>query len=224
MAVRPNAILGGLVVLALAGTLAAAQDAPPGLQTGPATVAQHWTKNTSYPDDRPRGDRLPHRGARGHPLGPGQPLPPEPVPLAPDLGREQAHHGRPLDLPGRPGRSSPTCRSSPTAPARSWPWAGPRASARASRPRASWVRAARAGGAAAALRPVTEEISLQCAMYVVTREEDESLYIIGSELGGDKVALCRARHRLPEQGEQRRRQGRRPLQPPPRVLPGGRTR
>jgi hypothetical protein len=42
----------------------------------------------------------------------------------------------------------------------------------------------------AALGPVTEETALQCAMYVVTEKEDDSLYVIGSEQGGDKVALA----------------------------------
>jgi hypothetical protein len=45
-------------------------------------------------------------------------------------------------------------------------------------------------GAAAALGPVTEELSLQCAQYVVTEREDESLVLLGSELGPDKVALA----------------------------------
>ena len=47
-----------------------------------------------------------------------------------------------------------------------------------------------AGGAAAALAPVTEEMALQCAQYVVSQREDESLYLVGSELGGDKIALA----------------------------------
>ena len=47
-----------------------------------------------------------------------------------------------------------------------------------------------APGAAAALRPITEEMALQCAHYVLTQREDESLYLIGSELGGDKVGLA----------------------------------
>ena len=37
---------------------------------------------------------------------------------------------------------------------------------------------------------MTEELSLQCAMYVVQDREDESLYLVGSEQGGDKVALA----------------------------------
>jgi hypothetical protein len=55
-----------------------------------------------------------------------------------------------------------------------------------------------AGGAAGAegagetgprLSPVTEEATLQCADYIVNDREDESLKIIGSEEGADKVAF-----------------------------------
>ena len=67
---RPKLILGGLVTTVLAGSLALAQaptgfqesapagvqqDAPAGLQTGPATIAPHWTKNTAYPTQVPEG-------------------------------------------------------------------------------------------------------------------------------------------------------------------------
>ena len=52
---RPKLILGGLVTTVLAGGLALAQDAPAGLQTGPATIAPHWTKNTSFPTAIPEG-------------------------------------------------------------------------------------------------------------------------------------------------------------------------
>ena len=68
---RPKLILGGLVTTVLAGGLALAQgapaglqpsapagiqqDAPAGLQTGPATIAPHWTKNTSFPTQVPEG-------------------------------------------------------------------------------------------------------------------------------------------------------------------------
>ena len=39
------------------------------------------------------------------------------------------------------------------------------------------------------LGPVTEEMTLQCAQYVVDDREDESLYLLGSEQGADKLAL-----------------------------------
>jgi hypothetical protein len=43
-------------------------------------------------------------------------------------------------------------------------------------------------GSATALYPVTEELSLQCASYVVSHREDESLFVVGSEEGFDKNA------------------------------------
>jgi hypothetical protein len=187
MAVRPNAILGGLVGLALAGTLAAAQDAPTGLQTGPATVAQHWTKNSSYPTTVPegtafhiveRGDTLWDLASRylqnpylwpqiwdankhitdAHWIYPGDPV------LFPDLSVIAESAGEELALGGPEGVGE-----------------GFEAE--------GLMGEGAEGGAASALRPVTEETALQCAMYVVTKKEDESLYIIGSELGSDKVAL-----------------------------------
>jgi hypothetical protein len=39
------------------------------------------------------------------------------------------------------------------------------------------------------LSPITEESTLQCADYVVSSREDESLQIVGSEDGADKVAF-----------------------------------
>jgi hypothetical protein len=46
------------------------------------------------------------------------------------------------------------------------------------------------GEAASALYPVTEEVTLQCAAYIVQDKEDESLQIIGSELGATKQAFA----------------------------------
>jgi LysM repeat protein len=45
------------------------------------------------------------------------------------------------------------------------------------------------GAAASRLYPITEEGSLRCAGYVTTQPEDDSLVIIGSEQGADKVAF-----------------------------------
>jgi hypothetical protein len=183
--VRPNAILGGLVALALVGVLGVAQDAPPsGIQTGPATVAPHWTKNTSYPTSIPegaafyiveRGDTLWDIAARyldnpylwpqlwdsnsyiadAHWIYPGDPL------VFPDVSLIAQGAGEDLALGG--------------------PDVGEEFGV---------GEAAAEEGAGVALRPVTEETSLQCAMYVVQEEEDKSLYLIGSEHGGDKVALA----------------------------------
>src|SRR5262249_60471868 len=46
------------------------------------------------------------------------------------------------------------------------------------------------GPAAAALIPVTEEVTLQCADYVLPDHEDDSLEIIGSEQGNAKLGLA----------------------------------
>ncbi len=53
---RPKHILlFGVAALMLSGAPIKAQDAPAGLQSGPATVAPHWTKNPGYPTSIPEG-------------------------------------------------------------------------------------------------------------------------------------------------------------------------
>jgi hypothetical protein len=199
--VRPKLILGGLVTLVLSGGLVFAQapgfqpaepaEAPAGLQTGPATIAPHWTKNTSYPTSIPegavyyvvtRGDTLWDLAGRylknpylwpqiwdqnkyvadAHWIYPGDPL------VLPKLAvvAEQAGQAPAAGLPegiGEPAGEGPLG----LVPA-----------------------AGEAGGEVAALGPVTEELTLQCAQYVLTDREDESLYVLGSEEGGDKVGLA----------------------------------
>jgi hypothetical protein len=175
--VRPKLILGGLVTTVLAGSLVLAQDAPAGLQVGPATIAPHWTKNTSFPTAVPegtayyivvRGDTLWDIAARylkspylwpqiwdqnkyitdAHWIYPGDPV----LLPAMEMIAEQAGQA---PVEGGLGEAG----------------------------------AGAGAGAAAALAPVTEELSLQCAQYVLSDREDESLYVLGSELGGDKMAL-----------------------------------
>lgn len=46
------------------------------------------------------------------------------------------------------------------------------------------------GGGPSALFPITEETTMQCAHYILSGREDESLHVIGSEQGGAKVALA----------------------------------
>jgi hypothetical protein len=184
--VRPKAILVGLVAVGLVGVLAGAQDGPPvGIQTGPATVAPHWTKNTSFPTSIPegaafhiveRGDNLWDLATRyldnpylwpqlwdankyiedAHWIYPGDPI------VLPDVALIAAGAGEDLALGGPAGVGEEF----------------------------GVGEAGAEGGPTVALRPVTEETSLQCAMYVAEEEEDDSLYLIGSELGGDKLALA----------------------------------
>ncbi len=186
---RPNVIFGGLVVLAAAAIIVTAQDAPPaGIQTGPATVATHWTKNTSYPTTIPegaayhiveRGDTLWDLSARyldnpylwpqlwdnnkhipdAHWIYPGDPV------ILPEVAVVSQAAGEELAL------------------------GGPEGIVEEFGVEGAEGQLGAAGGPGAALGPVTEETALQCAMYVASRDEDESLYIVGSELGGDKVAL-----------------------------------
>lgn len=40
------------------------------------------------------------------------------------------------------------------------------------------------------LQPITEEATMQCAAQVVSDREDESLFVIGAELGSDKIAYA----------------------------------
>jgi hypothetical protein len=194
--VRPKLILVALVMFVLAGGLASAQNAPAspagpaGLSTGPAAVAPHWTKNPQFPTSVPegtayyivaRGDTLWDLAGRflkspylwpqiwdankyikdAHWIYPGDPI------LLPRLSvlAEQAGQPNAAGLPE--GIAEPAATQT-----------------------AASAGGATSASAAEALRPVTEELSLQCAQYVVRNREDESLFLLGSEQGADKVGLA----------------------------------
>lgn len=189
---RPKLILGGLVAVVMAGGAVLAQEpAPAGLQSGPATIAPHWTKNTSFPTSIPegaayyivaRGDTLWDISARflknpylwpqiwnenkyiqdAHWIYPGDPL------LLPKLALVAEQAGQPPAPTGPEGLAPET--EAPLGGAGLEPGAGE-------------------AGAAASLGPVTEELSLQCASYVVNEREDDSLYLVGSDEGGEKLSM-----------------------------------
>ena len=219
---RPKQILGGLVAVAMVASAALAQEPPQaaGLQTGPATIAPHWTKNTAFPTSIPegaayyvvvRGDTLWDISARflkspylwpqiwnenkyvkdAHWIYPGDPIVLPRVALVADQAGQAPGAGEPEGLGPQGG----------PIPGMVEPGEGE-------------------AGRAASLGPVTEELSLQCAQYVVQRPRGREPVRGGLGRGRGQDRLRRPRPRLPQQGQQLGREGRRPLHAAPRRLRG----
>ncbi|HXB57039.1 MAG TPA: LysM peptidoglycan-binding domain-containing protein [Vicinamibacteria bacterium] len=195
---RSKEIFSGLAIFTLVLGSAVAQDAPAktkpasapaattGLQTGPATVVTHWSRN-KYPTSIPEGatyyiveknDTLWDLSKRflnnpylwpqiwdqnkyitdAHWIYPGDPLVLPKVALVAEKAGEA----------GGPGGET-------------GPGAGEKAGA-------GEKGGAGGRGQGPVLVPITEEMTLQCADYVVSNHEDESLRIIGNEQGVAKIA------------------------------------
>jgi LysM domain len=176
--VRSKAILCALIALPLAaGRLQAQQAATSdsGLRTGPATVAPHWSKY-KYPDTIPEGATyyIVQRGdtlwdLAGRYLGNNFLWP-----QIWDLNRyiTDAHWiypGDPLLMP----KVSLVSERAGAGEEEGLPPEAPEGE-----------------GAGTALYPVSEEVTMQCAHYVVSDREDESLKVIGSENGSAKLAFA----------------------------------
>lgn len=161
---------------------------PSGLQTGPATVAPHWSRN-KYPESVPegatyyivvKGDTLWDLSKRflanpylwpqiwdqnkyitdAHWIYPGDPLVLPKVAVVAEQAGQPGAPGGPEGAPGAEGQ-----------------------------PQVPGAEGAAPGQAALPLGPITEETTMQCAAYVVSESEDQSLRVIGSEQGNAQVAF-----------------------------------
>ena len=192
---RPKLILGALAAVATLsgavtaqtpdGVLQQAPAAEPGLSVGPATIAPHWTKNPDYPTSIPEGTAY-YIVVRGDTLWDISARFLKNAYLWPQVWNENkyikdAHWIYPGDPIVLPKLAIIAEQAGQAAPA-----GEPEGLGREGAPISGMVEQ---GDAASALVPVTEELSLQCAQYVVRDREDESLYIVGSEEGSDKLAF-----------------------------------
>ena len=180
-------LCGGVAALLLVLGHAAAQDpapaaAPAGLSTGPASIPTHWSKY-SYPTSIPDGATY-YVVVRGDTLwGISKRFLNNPY-LWPQIWEENkyitnAHWiypGDPLIMPKialvseRAGEATPMAETPATE-------------------EGFRTETVRTTGGGAVYYPLIEEIALQCAPYIVSGLEDESLHVIGSEQGATKVAF-----------------------------------
>ena len=182
-------VLSGAVALSLLASVVSAQGtsstAPAGLQTGPATVATHWSKNkypTSIPDGAAyyivvRGDTLWDISQRflGNPF------------LWPQIWNQNkyitdAHWIYPGDPILVPKVSVVSEKAGEAGGAGTAEGEGAEG--------AGGEGGANALPAGSALYAVTEEVTMQCAPYIVSSHEDESLQLVGSEQGATKVSFA----------------------------------
>lgn len=202
MRAKAFVLMCGAVALALCVLEAAAQQAAPeaktqeqksqaataGLQTGPATIGPHWSKNpypTSIPEGEAyyiveKGDTLWDLSRRflgspylwpqiwdqnkyirdAHWIYPGDPLILPKVALVAQKAGQAAGAGEP-DLSEEEGALPP-----------------------------GLPKGARIGPGGDILYPAIEEMALQCSHYIAPSPEDMDTYVIGSEHGATKVAFA----------------------------------
>ncbi len=188
---RSSHRLCAVVALGLVGSLASAQEpakapatAPDtaGLKVGPATIAPHWSKN-AYPTSVPEGAiyYIVERGDTLWDISKKYLANPYLWPQIWDQNKyvTDAHWIYPGDPLILPKVSLVSDKAGESGPGTGEEEGG-----------AQGAEGAESAESGPKLSPVTEEATLQCADYISNDREDESLRIVGSEEGADKVAFA----------------------------------